>query len=36
MSAYAEFLSGRLEDYDLPQADLDRAAEAMAGLPAAP
>jgi tryptophan synthase beta chain len=36
MSAYADALSGRLEDYDLPQAELDRAAEAMAGLPAAP
>jgi tryptophan synthase beta chain len=36
MSAYADYLSGRLEDYDLPQAELDRAAEAMAGLPAAP
>jgi tryptophan synthase beta chain len=35
MSAYEAYLSGRLEDYDLPQAELDAAAEAMAGLPAA-
>jgi len=34
MSAYEAYLTGRLEDYDLPQAELDAAAEAMAGLPA--
>jgi len=33
MGAYDDFLSGQMEDYELPQADLDRAAEAMAGLP---
>ena len=33
MSAYEAFLSGSLEDYELPQAELDAAAEAMAGLP---
>ena len=35
MAAYDAYLSGRLEDYDLPQAELDVAAEAMAGLPSA-
>jgi tryptophan synthase beta chain len=36
MSAYEAYLSGRLEDHDLSQAELDRAAEGMAGLPAIP
>jgi tryptophan synthase beta chain len=34
MSAYDEYLSGEMVDYDLPQDDLDRAARDMEGLPA--
>ena len=33
MSAYEAYLAGQLEDHELPQAELDVAAEAMAGLP---
>ena len=36
MSAYAAYLAGTMEDFELPQSELDRAGEAMAGLPALP
>ncbi len=36
MSAYAAYLAGTMEDLELPQSELDRAGEAMAGLPALP
>jgi tryptophan synthase beta chain len=34
MAAYDDYLSGRMEDFELPQAELDRAAKDMEGLPA--
>ena len=34
MSAYEDYFSGRMEDYELPQEQLDRAAEVLAGMPA--
>jgi tryptophan synthase beta chain len=36
MAAYDDYLSGRMQDYDLPQEELDRSAEAMDALPALP
>jgi tryptophan synthase beta chain len=33
MAAYGEYLAGEMVDHALPQEELDRAAEAMAGLP---
>jgi tryptophan synthase beta chain len=35
LSAYDAFLAGRLEDRPLPQEELDRAAEVLAGMPSA-
>jgi tryptophan synthase beta chain len=34
MAAYDDYLSGRMEDFELPQEELDRAAKDMEGLPA--
>jgi hypothetical protein len=36
MAAYDDYLSGKMQDYDLPQEELDRSAEAMDALPALP
>jgi tryptophan synthase beta chain len=36
MAAYDEYFSGRMQDYELPQEELDRSAEAMDALPALP
>jgi tryptophan synthase beta chain len=34
MSAYDDYLSGRMQDFELPQEELDRAAKDLEGLPA--
>jgi len=36
MAAYDDYLSGRMQDYELPQEELNRSAEAMDALPALP
>ena len=36
MAAYDDHLSGRMQDYELPQEELNRSAEAMDALPALP
>ncbi len=33
MASYEDYLSGRMTDYELPQAEIDEASEALAGLP---
>ena len=35
LGAYQQYLNGELVDFDLPQADIDAAAEVLVGMPSA-